>query len=225
MSDDAVSLVFNLIFCLASLAIPAGIAFGIWRMNKASKARISDDECVACGSKDVTIVAEGAYRCNACGYEGGSGLAKLQDKARLDAILAMSDDDKRRSGIQDLTQARSLLLGAQGTLAGAATLSVMDLTGVGSGDRGQSKQSELVSAVKDMMEAQQHVRDAAIKLGQNATYHFDIDFDPATFALDVTLDSLIAGVVMHAKIEEARGHCSRMLSAVEGALARVPQNG
>ena len=218
--SDTSSLICNLLMCLGSLAIPGGIAYGIWRMNKASKAPISDNECVACGSKEVTVVAEGAYRCDACGYEGGSGLAKLQDEAHVKGIEAMSDEDKRRTGIADLKQERSLLMGAQGTLAGAARLSVMDMAG-GGGDRGQGKQSELVSAVKDMLEAQHHFRDAVLKLGQNGTYAFDIEFDTGVFVMDIAADSLIAGVMMHAKIEEAKGHCERMLAAVEEALRRV----
>ena len=44
-----------------------------FRMKKALNEEISDDSCVSCGSSNVTVLEEGVYRCEDCGYEGGSG--------------------------------------------------------------------------------------------------------------------------------------------------------
>ena len=207
---------------MVPLVIGGVAAFGIWRMNKAKNAVISDEECVACDSKNVTILGEGTYHCNDCGYEGGSGVAKMQEDAHRATIAAMSDEDKKESGIKDLLEARTLLKAAQGTLSHVGTLSVIDIAGSGGmGDRGNAKQQDLVSAVGELMRAQAHIRDASLKLGDNNTYDFDIEFDPTVFALDVAFDSMIAGIMVHAQIMTVQKHCQSMLVGVEGALEKV----
>jgi ribosomal protein L37AE/L43A len=77
--------------------IAAAIVYGIVRRKRAMASTIKDDVCVSCDSEDVTMQGQGAYRCNACGYEGGSGRAAIQHKAKQEALEAL-DPAQRRSG-------------------------------------------------------------------------------------------------------------------------------
>jgi|GEM_PF-2865301 len=51
----------------------------------------TDATCVACGGADLDQIAEAAYRCGSCGYEGGEGraaLAAAEAEAALRALTA-----------------------------------------------------------------------------------------------------------------------------------------
>src|SRR2546428_513960 len=87
--------------------------FGLWRylrMRKALRAPDRDDQCAACGGFDLVPVDEGAYRCNSCGYEGGSGRRAMRSHAIAESIERMLPAERRKSGIRDLMEARQILV-------------------------------------------------------------------------------------------------------------------
>jgi len=55
-------------------------------MHKAKNDPIADDRCVSCDSADLEMLTAAAYRCNACGYEGGSG-RKVTPKPSASRLL------------------------------------------------------------------------------------------------------------------------------------------
>ena len=75
---------------------------------------IPDDTCVACESKNVTALAQGVYRCDDCGYEGGSGYAAWQQSQRDAKLLALAPERRKELAREKLEQALRLLLSADG---------------------------------------------------------------------------------------------------------------
>ncbi len=81
---------------------------GLFGGNKAPAA----PTCVACESTDLEMLAPEAYRCNACGYEGGEGWAKLQRARKLSRLEALPTKELVSSVAADLEDLRLLLLTA-----------------------------------------------------------------------------------------------------------------
>lgn len=72
-------------------------------------------ECVACGSKQVTMLASDAYRCDGCGYEGGDGYAAYQAVAER-AVLRGVDDEALLARVREgLESARLSLVALSGS--------------------------------------------------------------------------------------------------------------
>ncbi len=131
--------------------------FRVMRWKAAGKAEITDEECVACGARDLHSLGERAYRCLECGYEGGSGLAELHESARRQQWAGWSAAKLHRSAQVDLRQAQRFVLSAQGTLDGAARSAKLDLIGLsgagGGYDGPDETQAAVVSALGDLAEA------------------------------------------------------------------------
>ena len=197
------------------------------RLGSASRAHISDESCVACDSKDLTSLGPGAYRCNACGYEGGSGLAAMQEQRRLAHFDRMTPEERRKSAHEDLLEARTVLNSAIGSLDSVRLMSGLDLVGVGGSGyagmagEGNEKQQALVSAMGFVLEAQNQLKDAWYKLQGHpgGALKLDVPIDYSTWSLDVHLDGLVGDLMMHNKIEQARSQATQMLQAVEQVLA------
>jgi ribosomal protein L37AE/L43A len=197
-------------------------------MSGASKADIPDDQCVACDSKDVTVNAPGVYRCNACGYEGGSGQAAAQQAARQAGFDALSDDERRASALVDLREAVTLLESAIVGFDGTSRASAFDIAGMGSmgyagaGGEGNPKQAEFLSALRLLGEAKQHVVDAEYKL-KIGVYSGGEDPTPGVFAwtLDTALDGVVSDILMHTKIEKAKTEAQSALASVQQTLASL----
>jgi len=196
------------------------------KLGSASRAHISDESCVACDSADVTSLGPGAYRCNACGYEGGSGLAAMQEQNRLAQFDQMSPDERRESAQKDLLEARTVLTSCIGSLDSVRLMSGLDMVGVGgsgyagTAGEGNEKQQALVSAQGYVFEAQNLLKDAWYKLQGHPGGALELDspIDYTTWALDVHLDGLVGDLMMHGRIEQTRTQATQMLQAVEHAL-------
>lgn len=204
------------------------LSVAIWQMrrfNKVLKDPVSDDLCVACNSNNLKALGPNAYLCNACGYEGGSGLAAIREAERAKKLAAMSTDQRHASGLNDLREARTLLLGCQGIMANTVSLSRGDM--LGSGDSGREKQQQLANAVNEMMLAAKLVDAARQKLGdaleESDKKAFEIDFSDTTSFLDVTGDNLAFDLAMHSRIKAAAKHAEAMLVGVDNALSRLSQ--
>ena len=72
------------------------MGFGTW-LKRLFGGGEKGEECIACSSQDLTFLAEEVYHCNACGYEGGSGMAaylanqKKQDLQNLDNLTLLTE--------------------------------------------------------------------------------------------------------------------------------------
>ncbi len=108
--------------CVLGLGITGAFVFAALRWDKkrreALKADISDSECVSCGSKDVTELSPGAYRCNECGYEGGSGVQAAKDEAKKEKVASLSDEDKRIKALKIIAEGQRVLDAHLGALSG-----------------------------------------------------------------------------------------------------------
>ena len=201
----------------------AVVLFGAWRMYKLRKAMndpMRDDVCVACGSKLITTTGEGLYTCNDCGYEGGSGQKKKQEQDRQEAVARMTPEQRRAGGIKDMKEARTLLISSQGTLKDARSQSRMDMAGLGRS--GDAKQNALMRAVGDLIEAQNHILSASLKLDVLIyEQKLNIDFTSASFFLDVSFDNIFSDFMVHGKIKEAMKYSQTMLAAVEESLTTL----
>ncbi len=93
------------------------------RIKKALYEDIEEDVCVACESRDLEIVGGDAYRCRACGYEGGQGWARVQREASAAKAATESPATRREKALRHLQEARLLLLAADGTMGGALSAS------------------------------------------------------------------------------------------------------
>ena len=192
------------------------------RLRASMTAAIDDASCVACGSTDLEVVAEGAYRCMACGYEGGSGRAALQEAAERAAIEKLPMPERRQRARAELEEARDLVLGALGGFRSVLSHSMHDL--LGAGDKGAAKQTELVSCLGELERAAQGVRRASMLLGDDALQVRVPEFDAfsAAFLGDQRGDALRRDLAVHKDIKRIAAEAELMQEGIEAALARMP---
>ncbi len=127
-------------------------------------------ECIACESRDVEELGKDAYRCRACGYEGGDGYAAYQRGLARKAFETWPLDKRKDEAIKDLKEAKGLLLSAQGY---AAELDItVNATEEDSGDR-SNLLTAMESAERFYLEAQLLVSRAGNKLGRPDLGAFD----------------------------------------------------
>ncbi len=116
-SNGSADLVTLAIYAVVGLAVIGTVIWQVMKRAKAMRAPIGDDECVSCDSRNVTQIGPGIYQCQDCGYEGGPGIAARQAQNQAAAIDQMSPEDRRSSGIQDLQEARTMLMSVAGSSA------------------------------------------------------------------------------------------------------------
>ncbi len=219
-------LVFYLVALLVGAVVVGIPIYKAMRMRRAESEPLADDVCVACNTKNVTILAPSVYRCNQCGFTGGSGMAEYQQQILRERAARMTPKERYLSALQDLRDARLALLGVEGLLQNAANLSTMDMVGMGGGlERGQAKQTALGAAIGQMRQAQEQIRTASTKLATShmAPEEIGVDFGSAAFMLDVSFvaDSFFVDLAVHMRIEKIRQQSKGMLAAVESALQRL----
>lgn len=216
---------FSLIPLLGPLLVGA-LAVGWWlrnrRLRASMTAAIDDASCVACGSTNLEVVAEGAYRCVDCGYEGGSGRAALQEAAERAAIEKLPMPERRQRARAEFEEARDLVLGALGGLQSVLSHSMHDM--LGAGDKGAAKQAELVSCLGELERAAHGVRRAAMLLGDDALEVQVPEFDAFAwrFLGDLRGDALPRDFVVHKDIKRIAAEAELMQEGIEAALALTP---
>ena len=195
------------------------------RLRRATHADIADDRCVACDSTDVEELGPDAYRCRACGYEGGSGLARMIEQQRRAAFDRMGPEQRRKSARKDLDDARTFLMAAIGTLDGAHSAGVHDLIGLGgqrgSGEGIDEKQALMTNAMADVERARALIRDADHKLKNRDGMPAGSNVDFVRWSLDIHLDNPLMDLGMLSTISQLRGDAAGLLAQVERALERM----
>lgn len=160
-----------------------------WKwQRRAADAPLDDGRCSACDDGDLEVLAPYAYRCLACGYEGGDGYVVWQAERRR-AEHARLDGPTRRA------LAASLIEAAHGELEGAraAARDAHDLLMADQRPRGRGavKGPSLRLSVKALAAA----RDAAERASEVA-----LGVVPRELAaIDLHLDS-------HMLTQDAEGH-------------------
>lgn len=193
----------------------------MWKQRRALTADIADDSCVACDSRDLTSLGEDAYLCNACGYEGGSGLVRMQDAAQAEMWASWTPEKRRASALADLKEARTFLRSAEGRVEGAAGASRMDMIGLSSdngSDVRNTKQTELSGAMGDMEIARKHLRDAQKKLGEDVSLLHSGPEETFSWELEQLWDGLLTDLNMHARINETRKRVATLITEVTTAI-------
>jgi len=81
------------------------------RFRRRMNAPDAAGQCIACDSTNLVTLGVEAYRCQACGYEGGSGLNAIA-QAQADAALSgMAVDERQRIARKRLRAAQHILMG------------------------------------------------------------------------------------------------------------------
>lgn len=105
-SGDALGLLIQL--GIVILVVGVLVWQGVKRV-RAMREPLRDDRCVSCDSVRLSPLGPGRYRCQDCGYVGGSGMAAYQEQKQLEAVSALPTEDRLRGAIRDLEEARTLL--------------------------------------------------------------------------------------------------------------------
>jgi ribosomal protein L37AE/L43A len=198
--------VYNLGLLAVVLVIVGVVIWQVVKRTRALRAPISDDECVSCGSKQVTVLGPGTYRCDQCGYEGGSGMAAQKDHEQRERIARMDPAERRASGINDLQEARTLLRAMMG--AGVVI--------------GESS-SAIGVAQSNLAQAKQHLQLASLKLDDGYLSVLPGGANPSAMAgaeVVSALDSqLLVGNVADSML--AMGSLDGMKHEAQGLLQRI----
>ncbi len=166
------------------------------RLFLANRAEISDDQCVACDCQDLTRLSEAVYRCNQCGYEGGSGYASWKQSAHTRRLLALPPEARMERARENLLEAQRTLLSGSGDLGGASSHSNFNvLEGHASSATEESEiYQQMNNAARMLMEAEALIRDACILLyGENGENSVLDTKRPkhAKHALEMRMDSAL----------------------------------
>jgi len=195
-----------------------------YRMHRAASEPIEDGVCVACQSRDCTLLAPAVYRCNKCGFEAGSGMPAYRKALALAQIDAMDPKARFESALADLRESRLALLGAQGLLDNAGVMSAMDIVDLENLDRGSAKQSVVVAAAREMQRAGNCIEQASAKLRQQLTEGpVKAELGSLEMLLDSSLfgDSLATDLLAHARIDALKAETQRVRAQVEHAVRRL----
>jgi ribosomal protein L37AE/L43A len=189
------------------------------RVRKAMAEDIDSSACIACDSSDLEVLGPGAYRCSACGYEGGDGLSALHEAAEQASVDKLEPAERRKQALAEVRQARDLVLGAQGTLKSSLSHSRGDMMGRQSA--WEEKQMELTSALGELGRAEALVRRAAMLLDDPAIQVDLSDFDSFSnaFFADIRADRFSVDLKVHGEIKRVAGEAEGMLEELEKLVA------
>lgn len=191
---------------------------------------ITDDRCIACDSTTISPLGPRAYLCESCGYEGGSGYKQYRAQAQKKRIERLSPRDQVSSAIKDLKEAKLLLLGAEGIITNAESLSRRDMMRSPDGlptKQGSQKQLVFMTAHRDILLSEQLVRSAALKLKEDIKFSgISVDFDSWAFRNDVSITNLPsterrADREVHGHIKAAEEHVHEMIELIENTLIKA----
>lgn len=201
--------------------------FQRYLFNRAMDEELDDDVCVACESTNITRLAEGAYRCDDCGYEGGSNYGDYKQQQERERVDELPDEERRERGIRELRQARDSVGSGIDTLQSAKQEGMYDLMGLddptymaGGGD---SKHEELLDGLRYFREAENLIDDAAYKLDIDVPpeVYVQHDFDEFDTVLDNFADSIGTDLLSQNKLNRIENHGEKMRDWIDQTLRRV----
>jgi hypothetical protein len=198
------------------------------RTRRALAEPIGGDQCVACNATSVTMFAPECYRCDACRFTWGDGMAALAQQQRAQQIAQLGATDRHALAKKELEEAASRLLGADASLEHASNQLGLDLIaggGIGAGDMYSRARSEgIVKAAGEMGMAQKHIRNAAEAMGWRIEGHgASIDFHSELFALDAHFESMLLDIAAHMQVGKLKKQAAAMRQGVDAALVALRQ--
>ena len=144
----------------------------------------SGPTCLACDASDVELLTHAAYRCHACGHEGGDGLpAYLADRRRAE-ILALPEANRLALARRTLAAARNLLIGVDpswappsdaariavkvaGHLGGPIVRAGLAVATNNRKDDVEDQERQNLRMIRDLMESETLLDETATALGQS----------------------------------------------------------
>lgn len=200
------------------------------KMEKAVNEETSASQCVACSSQSVSTIAERAYRCDDCGYEGGPGWAGLAQQRKAERIAAMSPGARRQRARECLLEAAQLLEVGMADLEQASRESVYDIVGLNVGEgfgegEGAAKLTRLTAGIGRMLEA----RTAAIEAELCLQIRLELGpVDPRSGTArihvlteaDLWFDNLVVDAMTRARVRDTIAQAQALRGVVADALAR-----
>jgi hypothetical protein len=212
MSDHAIELALAVLAGVAAFIILGVLGYlDLMKLKGRITAPSTGELCIACNSNQVTLLAPMVYRCNACGHEGGDGIAAREEARRAAAVQRHDVALRRKSARRNLREARTLVSSALGTLEREMSFVVP-----GTDD----------SATLLLVEAKRKVQDAELELGVSlgvaATAEVE-GIDLETYLVEATFDD---DRKTHRRVAHAFAQGKVMLAAIELALRRhYPRRG
>jgi hypothetical protein len=219
---DVLTLAFAVVLVVAAVVI--GRRYG--RTQRALRAPIGSDACVACAGTQITTFAPECHRCDGCGFVWGDGLAAKAARDRSAKIEALGPAKRRDFAIAELKAGDARLGAAEVALDHAKkqlTADVLVGGGWGDGDMYSRARSEgMVTAASEMGLAQKHIRNAAEATGWTIDPEGEhIDFHHSVLALDAFFDSMIIDVAGHLQVEKLSDQAAAMRRSVDRALSML----
>jgi ribosomal protein L37AE/L43A len=149
---------------------------GIFDRLFASRSAKRGPTCLACESTDLESLATDAYRCRACGHEGGDGFPAYAEVERMTKILALAPEARQALAERTLVQARNILQGIHldstrldPTRATADVVLNIGFSLAGShldaNDAREERDRAIVGAVRELAEAERLLADCGHALG------------------------------------------------------------
>ena len=207
----------------------------LWRLiqsvlfARAMHADISDEECIACSATggDLETLAPNAYRCKACGYEGGSGHATWLEQKRTRKLLDVDEDRRRPLARKKLKEAMRLIVSGRGDISSSQSSGALDLMGIDGqalyGGEGNAKYNIMMTAMRAISEAEQLARDAFILLyGASETNPERVSADAPGFigaAMDIHFDNMLSDISFLAQTSKLHGQLTKLERAVTQTLS------
>lgn len=155
-----------------------------------SRSAASGPVCLVCDSAELEWLATEAYRCRACGHEGGDGLpAHLQAEA-VRKILALPPEARRALAEKGLPQARNMLEGIhldslRVDSVSAAADAILHVGSALAGiqvladDARQDRDRAIMGAVRELAEAERVLADCGHALGRGDVLQHSVTSIPA----------------------------------------------
>jgi len=208
--------------------------YDLFQARKMKRAVAASDgpseRCVACDGDDLTVVADDVYRCNTCGYEGGDGLAAYLEGQERAQVLAMAPEARRAAARRHLEGARSMLLGAEGTMKSADGWSKLDIVGLGgassmggAGEGGQRKHTELQAVLAEMLTAKRDIDRALFELHGDdsaAASEFDAEIGYGWTSADLYFDNFLVDLAFHRRLKRVSADLEKLRLFCEDAYRR-----
>lgn len=189
---------------------------------------LDDDVCVACESANVEKLAEGAYQCRDCGYEGGSKYDEYVQRREREAMDELSSAEARDRAIAQLEEVNRLANSASVSFDGASTENLLDLVGVGGSGyatmdgEGTEAMETFSSGLRYLLEAQAVAEDAAYLIGEELPEELrvDVELGFAQSSLDTLADGALWDLMTQHKIHRANEAADAMVEWSEARLER-----
>lgn len=202
------ALIVKLVFAAAVLIFGTLAAR---RMARAAKEPIFDDQCVSCGSSNVQIQGPGAYICNVCGYEGGSGRAAMNQQKQAARYVDLAPDARLKLVTDHVRTAARILEDVTphgiGDSVASAAADLQVMSDDGNYEASVAAVASALSAAVVELRTASTIAGGAVVLGNGMS----VDTDGVATSLLAAQDNPNAMAAMKHTAQNARGYLDSVL--------------